>query len=174
MHTQIKQKQKGFTLVELLVVIAIIGILTAIGVPMYNGYQASAKVSATKQNFDSLKTYIAGEVTKCSSGLVAQLNDPKGGTPITCPVTGTAAAQAAVYQPYFLAYAAAIAKNPYNTSDATPTIAEVGSTTTAGRLGILAGGGSCTNGIALQTTIVNAATGNNVVYPAAEECISLQ
>ena len=46
---------KGFTLIELLVVVAIIGILAAVGVVAYNGYTSGAKVSAAKQNFNSLK-----------------------------------------------------------------------------------------------------------------------
>ena len=43
-------KNKGFTLIELLVVIAIIGILAAIGIPLYNQYTLSAKIKSTKAN----------------------------------------------------------------------------------------------------------------------------
>ena len=85
-----KSKQSGFTLVELLVVIAIIGILTAIGIPMYSGYQTAAKVSATKQNYDSMKSYIAGEITKCSAGLVPALSTVSGVTAPACnPMAST-------------------------------------------------------------------------------------
>ena len=44
MNTQFKLRIKGFTLIELLIVVAIIGILAGVGVPMYNGYMANAKV----------------------------------------------------------------------------------------------------------------------------------
>ena len=39
-------KKKAFTLIELLIVVAIIGILAGVGVPMYNGYMADAKVKS--------------------------------------------------------------------------------------------------------------------------------
>ena len=41
---------KAFTLIELLVVVAIIGILAAVGVNTFVGFQEKAKISATKAN----------------------------------------------------------------------------------------------------------------------------
>jgi type IV pilus assembly protein PilA len=170
-----KSKQSGFTLVELLVVIAIIGILTAIGVPMYNGYQASAKVSATKQNFDAMKTFIAGEVTKCSAGLVPSLNDPKAGAAnaITCP--GSLSAGAAVT--YFQQYGLSTIKNPYNTSADPTTNPWVDGTiapTVAGNLGISSQSASCTGGVAIQTAVIDPKTSTLVAYPSSPDCISVQ
>lgn len=178
MFKQKKTRQKGFTLVELLVVIAIIGILTAIGIPMYSGYQASAKVSATKQNFDSLKTYMSGEVTKCGAGLVAAL--PAAYGTVACDGTQTAAG----YATYFVAYANATIKNPYKTSDATPAIAGAASASAAneGRFYIdAADTTNCPTGLAVATVIDD--NGSAVVYPntksggtstAAPACISIQ
>jgi type IV pilus assembly protein PilA len=170
-----KSVQKGFTLVELLVVIAIIGILTAIGVPMYNGYQASAKVSATKQNFNSMKTFVAAEMTKCSAGLVGALNDPKGGTQITCP-SGLTTASAATY---FVAYANSTNKNPYNSTDLTPAVASATAAAAAGTAGKLyfdTGNASCSSGVAIQTVVqdTSATTTTYIAFPTAADCINVQ
>ena len=43
-------KQKAFTLIELLVVVAIIGILAAVGVTTFGGYQEKAKIAVVKSN----------------------------------------------------------------------------------------------------------------------------
>ena len=59
-------KTLGFTLIELLVVIAIIGILAAIGIPLYNEYTLNAKIKATKANHINLKKFLEAEFTKCA------------------------------------------------------------------------------------------------------------
>ena len=61
-------KQRGFTLIELLVVVAIIGILAAVGVNTFSGFQEKAKISATKAIHKQTLKYITVEVMKCSLG----------------------------------------------------------------------------------------------------------
>ena len=59
---------KAFTLIELLVVVAIIGILAAVGVTTFNGFQEKAKVSTVKANFKTIVKYITVELMKCELG----------------------------------------------------------------------------------------------------------
>jgi len=59
MHTK-KNKQAGFTLIELLVVILIVGILAAVGLPMYLGYAKDARMSEGKSLVGSLWTAMRG------------------------------------------------------------------------------------------------------------------
>ena len=61
-------KQKAFTLIELLVVVAIIGILAAVGVTTFTGFQEKAKVSTVKANFKTIVKYITVELMKCELG----------------------------------------------------------------------------------------------------------
>jgi len=59
---------KGFTLIELLVVVAIIGILAAIGVVSFGGFQGAAKANATKANHEMVVKFITTNLMKCSLG----------------------------------------------------------------------------------------------------------
>ena len=54
--------KKGFTLIELLVVVAIIGILAAVGVTTFNGFQEKAKIAAVKSNHKSATKFIQAEI----------------------------------------------------------------------------------------------------------------
>lgn len=87
----ITQKRSAFTLIELLIVVAILGILAAVGIPMYQGYQDSAKYNATRSNFSNASSFIAAELTKCgiSETMSLKQNPDSGSKPLlpTCQIT---------------------------------------------------------------------------------------
>jgi type IV pilus assembly protein PilA len=105
-------KRKAFTLIELLIVVAIIGILAGVGVPMYNGYMASAKLESAKTNHSNVKTFVAATLTKCST---TGGNIQVGSSSRKC---GDTAAQ---WAPHFRVYFDGINKNPFDSSVASTT-----------------------------------------------------
>jgi type IV pilus assembly protein PilA len=60
--------KKGLTLIELLIVVAIIRILAGVGIPMYNGYMAEAKINASKANHSNIINFAAAALAKCAYG----------------------------------------------------------------------------------------------------------
>lgn len=74
--------QGGFTLIELLIVVAIIGVLAAVGMPMYNGYIASSKISAAQENHNRARDFVGASFTKCATGGTVTLKGT--GTPDLC------------------------------------------------------------------------------------------
>ena len=61
-------KHKAFTLIELLVVVAIIGILAAVGVTTFGGFQEKAKISTAKASQKSVAKWLSAEAQKCMIG----------------------------------------------------------------------------------------------------------
>ncbi len=52
----IKNNQKGFTLIELMIVVAIIGILAAIAIPNFLQFQLKSKTAEAKSNLGAIRT----------------------------------------------------------------------------------------------------------------------
>jgi type IV pilus assembly protein PilA len=52
----IRNNQKGFTLIELMIVVAIIGILAAIAIPNFLNYQLKSKTAEAKTNIGAIRT----------------------------------------------------------------------------------------------------------------------
>ena len=111
--TMIKDtKKKAFTLIELLIVVAIIGILAGVGVPMYNGYMADAKVKSAATNHKNVKSFVAATLTKCATG----------STSVTLGSTARACNQSAnAWASYFRVYFDSMNKNPYGGTGAPTT-----------------------------------------------------
>tara|TARA_B110000914_G_scaffold123002_1_gene107393 strand:+ start:236 stop:751 length:516 start_codon:yes stop_codon:yes gene_type:complete len=76
----VKLKINGFTLIELLIVVAIIGVLAAVGVPMYNDYVANAKRDATLYSHKTIVNYMRLTSTQCKFGLDVEFIDPSSKT----------------------------------------------------------------------------------------------
>ena len=60
--------KKSFTLIELLVVVAIIGILAAVGTPIFQGFVVDAKINSTRANHNIVKNFITASFAKCATG----------------------------------------------------------------------------------------------------------
>ena len=148
MNTQFKLRIKGFTLIELLIVVAIIGILAGVGVPMYNGYMATAKVQSATTNHKNVKSFVAATLTKCSTG---SQYVTLGSSNRYCNQS------AANWAGYFITYFNSINKNPYgkNVFNGTDSATSSGGP----RLG-LTGIGSSGNRIAIRTNIGNESGGS--------------
>lgn len=71
-----KKKSGGFTLIELMIVIAIIGILTAIGLPVYQNYAIRAKVSEGILLASSAKTAVSENAMVGSADLSTGWTSP--------------------------------------------------------------------------------------------------
>ena len=146
-------KKKAFTLIELLIVVAIIGILAGVGVPMYNGYMASAKVESAKTNHSNLKSFMAATITKCST---------LGGTATVKVGSATARCNysASSWASVFTTYANALNKNPYGGNSA----ARTSSSSTVGQNAIYYSG---TKIIRLRTRVQDTGTTAEQYMPSS-------
>ena len=78
--------KKGFTLIELFIVVAIIGILAGVGIPMYNGYMADAKINAVKTQHNQIVSYLSAEFQKCNMGFPRIFQDTWKKNVQNCPI----------------------------------------------------------------------------------------
>lgn len=80
MDIEIKNTQKGFTLIELMIVVAIVGILAAVAVPAYQDYITRAKMTEVMGQIDMAKTTLGedymsnGQMPAAGSNLVTTLD----------------------------------------------------------------------------------------------------
>ncbi len=86
-----RKANKAFTLIELLVVVAIIGILAAVGVTTFGGFQDKAKIASSKAIHKGVQKKLAAEIVKCSLGDAKIFNDV-----VACPTTASAVVTEAV------------------------------------------------------------------------------
>lgn len=77
-----KDRQRGFTLIELLIVVLIVGILAAIGIPLYIGYINDAKSAEGKAVAGALWTGVqSNALGSCNTAVAVSTAYNKSGMP---------------------------------------------------------------------------------------------
>ena len=79
------KNKAGFTLIELLVVVAIIGILAAVGTPIFQGFIQDAKIAAVQRNHSTFISFMQASMLKCDMSTTIRLNTSDGYKNIPCP-----------------------------------------------------------------------------------------
>ncbi|CAM8373435.1 PulG Type II secretory pathway, pseudopilin PulG [Candidatus Methylopumilus universalis] len=150
--------QRGFTLIELLVVIAIIGILAAIGVPAYQGFQQNARYNAAKANHTSAVNWFTAELYKCNNQTTPITFMTNWGATIGCNCPPTSMD----FREYAHQYLLYKVKNPYTSGPAVIGGADWPSTSKAdwGRMAVGSGGTSDPNPYIGLTTSIGEPSGN--------------
>jgi prepilin-type N-terminal cleavage/methylation domain-containing protein len=84
---------KGFTLVETLITVAVIGVLVAVGIPLYNHYSAAAHSSACAHNRAALQSSVTVALLDNKKLTAAELTkiiaDDGANSSAVCPDGGT-------------------------------------------------------------------------------------
>ena len=115
-------KSKAFTLIELLVVVAIIGILAAVGVTTFNGFQLSAKKTATIQQWKTVSKFIQYQLKMCDiDGGTLQLSPTRS---INCNAVNNKAGVNLIADTFMNYFIDQNLENPYDKSQ--PAIVRTG------------------------------------------------
>ncbi len=72
-------------MIELLVVVAIIGILAAVGIPIFQGYVKDAKIAAVQKNFDEFVNFMQIQMISCDMSDTIKLHTSNGWNNVQCP-----------------------------------------------------------------------------------------
>jgi len=111
-------RTKAFTLIELLVVVAIIGILAAVGVNTFNGFQEKARVAAMKHIHASTVKKITTELMKCQLGETTFFTTSKYGGSYSANCNGSGnIAEWRARSARNAAYISIAFKNPWHTKE---------------------------------------------------------
>jgi len=106
------RRSSGFTLMELLIVVALIGVIAAVGIPIYQGYIVKSKITAVLHAHENMVAEMGAAMARCSieGGDLKLYKDSRGGNTETVdvPCSSTTSEISTKFHYHFLGY-----KNPY-------------------------------------------------------------